>query len=200
VNSDATAVRSSEVAALLLSGGTSQRMGRDKTQLPVGGTTLARRTGQLLARVATTALEVGPGTSGLTAVSEDLPGRGPLSAIAAGRVALRESGHVGSALVVACDLPLVSEKWLRYLLHYDSGSSVVPIVDGRAQPLCAKWGADDLDAAVQLVREGERSLRHLLNAPGVILLEESQWSRVVTRENFDDVDTIEDARRLGLLP
>jgi molybdopterin-guanine dinucleotide biosynthesis protein A len=175
-------------------------MGRDKTQLPVGGTTLARRTGQLLARVATTALEVGPGTSGLTAVSEDLPGRGPLSAIAAGRVALRESGHVGSALVVACDLPLVSEKWLRYLLHYDSGSSVVPIVDGRAQPLCAKWGADDLDAAVQLVREGERSLRHLLNAPGVILLEESRWSRVVTRENFDDVDTIEDARRLGLLP
>jgi molybdopterin-guanine dinucleotide biosynthesis protein A len=174
-------------------------MGRDKTQLPVGETTLACRTGQLLARVATPALEVGPGTSGLTAVSEELPGRGPLSAIAAGRAALRERGHVGSALVVACDLPMLSEEWLRFLVHYDSVSSVVPIIDGRAQPLCAKWGADDLDEAVQLVREGERSLRHLLSAPGVTLLGESQWSQVARRENFDDVDTVEDARRLGLL-
>jgi hypothetical protein len=49
-----------------------------------------------------------------------------------------------------------------------------------------------------LVLAGERSLRHLVTSADVVLLEESQWSAYASRETFDDVDTLDDARRLGI--
>lgn len=188
------------VAALLLTGGASQRMGRDKSQIRVDGTTLARRTGALLSRVATLALEVGPGVSGLWSTRETPASAGPLVAVAAGCRALRQRGHHGDALVLACDLPFVSEELLRFLAHYDAPGSVVPVVDGRTQPLCARWGRRDLDAASDLVALGERSLRHLGAQGDVTLLEHEHWRHVASESTFADVDTPADLDRWGLSP
>ena len=173
-------------------------MGRDKSLLRVDGTTLARRTADLLERVTAIALELGPGTSGLWATSEDPAGAGPLVAIAAGQRALGQRGHDGDALVVACDLPLVNEGLLRLLADYDAPGSVVPIVNGRAQPLLARWGRRDLDAAGDLVARGERSLRHVLASRDVTLLDASQWGHVASEATFADVDSPADLARLGL--
>ncbi|MST35182.1 NTP transferase domain-containing protein, partial [Acidimicrobiaceae bacterium USS-CC1] len=54
-----------DVAALLLTGGRSRRMGRDKAALVVGGRTLAQRTADLLRRAGLGGplLELGPGVS-----------------------------------------------------------------------------------------------------------------------------------------
>ena len=186
------------VTSILLTGGASRRMGRDKASLPINGSTLARRTAALLERVTLTALEVGPGTSGLWATREVPPGAGPLAAIAEGCRALRQHGHDGGALVVACDLPFVSEDLLRFLVAYDAPGSVVPIVRGRAQPLLARWGQHDLDATPGLVALGARSLRALLARPGVTFLDASTWSHVADDTTFADVDSPDDLRRLGL--
>jgi hypothetical protein len=91
---------SHSVAAILLTGGASRRMGQDKSQLIMEGSTLAIRASSLLQRVVETAVEVGPGVSGLPSTREQPPGGGPLVAIAAGCRALRENGHAGSALVI----------------------------------------------------------------------------------------------------
>ena len=93
---------------MLLTGGASRRMGRDKAGLLVGGVTLAERTAQLLLGVVETAVEVGPGVSGLVSTREEPPGEGPLVAIVEGRRTLRALGHDGAVLVVACDLPLLN--------------------------------------------------------------------------------------------
>jgi molybdopterin-guanine dinucleotide biosynthesis protein A len=190
--------KSSSVAALLLTGGSSRRMGHDKTQLLLDGETLALRTARLLSRVVTTAVEVGPGVSGLTVVLEQPRGGGPLVAVAAGRTKLRSIGHEGAALVIACDLPFVSEALLRLLVEWDSVGSVVPIVDGLAQPLCAKWGPDDLDSARDLADRGVRSIRHLSHQPGATLLDQSVWGRVASDRDFADVDSPDDVHSLGL--
>jgi molybdopterin-guanine dinucleotide biosynthesis protein A len=189
---------SRSVAALLLTGGKSRRMGRDKSQLIVEGSTLAVRTARLLLLVVDLALEVGPGVSGLPVVVEHSPGDGPLAALAEGCRALRERGHTGGALAIACDLPLLSESVLRLLVEWDSPGSVVPLVQGRPQPLCAKWGAHDLDDASRLVTQGVRSLQHLTRQPDVVLLDESAWGSVASEEQFFDVDTPDDLQRLGL--
>lgn len=186
------------VAGILLAGGSSRRMGRDKTQLVVGGVTLARRSAALLEQVAATAVEVGPGVSGLAATRESPAGEGPLAAVAAGQRILRERGHEGPALVVACDLPFLSLDLLRFLANYEAPGTVLPIVDGRVQPLCARWGALDLDAASGLVASGVRSLRHLLDRPGVTILDETAWGTVATSQTFADVDSPEDLARYGL--
>jgi molybdopterin-guanine dinucleotide biosynthesis protein A len=183
---------------MLLTGGASQRMGRDKSGLIIGGVTLAERTAQLLLGVVEMAIEVGPGVSGLAWTREDPSGEGPLVAIAEGRRALRERGHEGAALVVACDLPLLSARLLTLLCDWEAPGSVVPIVRGMPQPLCAKWGPGDLDRASALVNSGVRSLRHLMSEPDVVVLDESNWGDRVEEEEFSDVDSPDDARRLGL--
>src|ERR1700736_1061525 len=83
-------------AALLLTGGTSRRMGRDKATLPVNGTPLAERTATLLAQVADPVVEVGPGWTGLVAVREEPAGQGPLAAMAAGWAYLSGAAGGGS--------------------------------------------------------------------------------------------------------
>jgi molybdopterin-guanine dinucleotide biosynthesis protein A len=175
-------------------------MGQDKSQLIVDGSTLAVRTASLLQLVVQTAIEVGSGVSGLLSTREQPMGEGPLVAIAEGCRVLRERGHTGSSLVIACDLPFLSERLLRFLVDYESRGSVVPVVRGRAQPLCARWGREDLDEAAQLVSEGVRSLQYLNTQPNVFLLDESTWQNVATEAQFADVDTPADLHHLGLTP
>ncbi|HET6809541.1 MAG TPA: NTP transferase domain-containing protein, partial [Acidimicrobiales bacterium] len=121
-------------------------MGFDKATMVVEGRVSAVRLAAALTAVARPVLEVGPGRSGLASVSEDPPGSGPLVAIAAGWRALTERGHGGPVLVLACDLPLVDEEVLRLLAGWPGPASVVPVVAGRDQPLCARWSAADLAA------------------------------------------------------
>jgi molybdopterin-guanine dinucleotide biosynthesis protein A len=198
MNTEDVAAPRTDVAALLLTGGLSRRMGRDKTQLMAEGHTLAQRTGQILSRVVATAFEVGPGTSRLPAIHETTFGQGPLVAIVAGRRALLDCAYRGDALVVASDLPFITDGLLRYLADVETTFSVVPVVEGRPQPLCARWSGRDLDAAARWVSGGERSLRRLLDEPDVTWLDESHWGHVASAHAFDDVDTPEDQERLGL--
>jgi molybdopterin-guanine dinucleotide biosynthesis protein A len=173
-------------------------MGRDKTQLVVDGSTLATRSARLLLGVVETAIEVGPGFSGLATTLEQSPGSGPLAAVAAGRRALVDLGCVGDALVIACDMPLLTNEILRYLVEFDAPGSVVPVVRGRPQPLCARWSQADLDATEGLVESGERSLRKLLARAGVVFVDESAWGGIATEQQFSDVDVPADLERLGV--
>jgi len=173
-------------------------MGRDKSRIVIDGTTLARRNAALLARVVTRAYEVGPGHSGLIATREDPIGAGPLAAVVAGNRLLRANGHRGATLVIACDLPFLDVSLLTLLAEYDAPGTVIPVVDGLAQPLLARWGFRDLDEAQRRYECGERSLRHVTDGDDVTLLDESAWRHVASSRSFADVDTPEDLARYGL--
>ncbi|MHB1969214.1 MAG: molybdenum cofactor guanylyltransferase [Acidimicrobiales bacterium] len=186
------------VAALLLTGGASSRLGRPKAALEVEGTPLAARVARVLSDVCPLVLEVGPGYSGCESVLEDPAGEGPLGALAAGWAALGARGHEGPTLAVACDLPQLSVDLVRLIAQWPTPGSVVPVVAGRAQPLLARWSNEALTASVALHAAGERSLRGLLALADVTRIDESDWGRVATALAFADVDTPEDAIRLGL--
>jgi molybdopterin-guanine dinucleotide biosynthesis protein A len=186
------------VAGLLLTGGSSRRMGTDKALLVVGGERLASRLARILGFVAGPIVEVGPGWTGLDAVREDPPGSGPLAAVAVGRARLRQLGHDGAALVIACDLPLLDAPVLTLLATWPGDASVLPVVEGRVQPLCARWSARDLDAAGALVEAGERSLRLLPERSEAVLIDRSAWSEVANERSFADVDTPEELAALGI--
>ena len=173
-------------------------MGFDKASIPIGGVPCAARVAKVLRAVVAHAVEVGPGTSGLPAVREEPPGGGPLVAVCAGARVLEESGSTGPALVVACDLPLVTESVLRTLADWPGSRSVVPMIGGRPQPLCARWSAPDLEAAADLVGAGMRSMQSLLDRQDVELVTEDRWPGGVDRRAFTDVDTPADLERLAL--
>jgi len=186
---------SGAVAGMLLTGGGSRRMGRDKAAIVVAGERLADRTAALLAAVADPVVEVGPGYSGLPHTLEDPPGSGPLAAVAAGAARLTTgTGGIPAALVVATDLPRLSLGLLGLLAGHPGPGCVVPLdAGGRAQLVCARYSADALTRAPGLLAAGHRSLRALLDGVEVTWLPPEQWIGAAgTSGALTDVDTPED--------
>jgi molybdopterin-guanine dinucleotide biosynthesis protein A len=188
----------SKVAGVLLTGGASRRMGFDKALVEVDGLASAVRLAAVMQEVASPLLEVGPGRSGLKAIAEEPVGQGPLFAACAALPALEAAGHRGPVLLLACDLAFVTAEDLALLAGWPGGSSVVPIVDGRPQPLCARWSHEDLLAATGLVQAGERSMKALLRRPGIVLVDRDQWAAGRADHVFADFDTPSDLEELGL--
>ena len=188
-----------EIAGMVLTGGASKRMGVDKTMIHFDGEPCIARIERALRAVTPTCLEVGPGRTSFPSLIEANPGNGPLMAIAAGSEALLALGHDGPVLVVAGDLPLVTDHLLEWLATQPGDGSVVPIVDGWRQPLLARWSPWDLRTAVQAVELGQRSLCGLPGDTGTMFATEAMWSTVATAEVFSDIDTPEDLRRLEVV-
>jgi molybdopterin-guanine dinucleotide biosynthesis protein A len=183
-----------QIAGVLLTGGASTRMGVDKARLVVNGETLAARSARVLASVCDPVIEVGTGVSGLPAVQEDPAGAGPLVALLAGVGALGEP-HV--VVLLACDLPNVSAPLLQLLVDRPGSQSVIPVVGSRAQYACARYGATAFAAARTALLEGSTGLRELARADCEYLAE-SDWGPFAMADEFADVDTPDDLRRLGL--
>jgi molybdopterin-guanine dinucleotide biosynthesis protein A len=173
-------------------------MGFDKAAILADGLPNAVRLARALLQVVEVAVEVGPGRSGLPSVMEDPPGAGPLVALSAGVSALERAGHRGPALLVACDLPLLSAAALKAIAGRPELASVVPLVNGRLQPLCARWSAGDLALAVRLAAGGARSMRALLDTAVFVSFRPADWPVWMGEEVFSDADTPADLRNLGL--
>ena len=155
-------------AAVLLAGGKSSRMGRDKSALPVNGEPLWQR--QLAVLRATEPAELfisgkndGPyADCGVEILADEIPGCGPLGGIA---TALRRCTSE-RLLVLAVDMPAMTVDFLRTLLEESqrTAKGTVPSVaaDGRRranlEPLAAVYPHTALAIADECLRTGERKL------------------------------------------
>lgn len=147
-------------SAILLAGGFSARMGRDKAELPFGGTTmLLRQVEKLRSLGLEDILVVGRDGSaeGIRWVPDIYPHRGPLSGIHAGLLAARE----GRALVVAVDMPLVPESLLAELLEAHREGVTLCTLDGRRLPLPGVYDKSLAPACETILRGEDTSLRRL---------------------------------------
>ena len=158
--------KTSDFTAVLLAGGRSTRMGRDKAALVVDGQPLWQR--QLATLRATGASELlisgradGPYASGGVTIIEDLtPDAGPLAALEA--VLPRISAS--HAIVLAIDLPAMRADFLQTLVKtaLANDSSVIPESEGRFEPLAAVYAPDLLPLVVECLRGPDRSMQNLL--------------------------------------
>ncbi len=128
------------ITAVLLAGGESRRMGRDKATLLFHGKPLWQIQLELLRRLKPAEILVSARTdpswrpADVQFVADDLPSRGPLSGIAASLPQV----HTAHLLALAMDMPFMSESYLHYLCdQIEPGTGVVPTIDGRAEPLAA---------------------------------------------------------------
>jgi molybdenum cofactor guanylyltransferase len=172
-----------KIAGAVLVGGPSQRMGRDKATLPLGGSTLGRMAVDAVAAVADPVALVAPaghpanallgeGTGGrLLAVAD--PGQGPLAALAAALRAL-PAEHL---LVVAGDHPGLRVELLRRLVALRAQAPAVACRRaGRVEPMVALYRrAPALAAATARLAGPDHSLRGLLAELGARLLDEAEW-------------------------
>ena len=167
-----------QIAGFVLAGGASSRMGRAKALLEIGGEPVLVRTVRLVESVAGPATVIGNSDAyrslGLRLTDDDLPGGGPLGAIA---TALRASSAPWN-LVVACDLPYLTREWLDYLVRRAVASqadAVLPMNALGAEPLCAAYHKRGEAAIRTALASGVRKVTDGLKDLRVEMIEPAEW-------------------------
>ena len=154
-----------QIAAFILAGGASSRMGTDKSQLRLEQQTFTERIAETLLKITDSVTIVGRDSdeSSLPSVADVYPKWGALGGLHGALAACSREW----AIVVACDLPFVTSELFAYLatLRMDH-DAVVPIQeDGRPQPLAALYRVEPcLRQATALIEAGRRRPLDLLDS------------------------------------
>jgi molybdopterin-guanine dinucleotide biosynthesis protein A len=188
-----------EVAGVILAGGRSTRMGRDKAALVFEGRTLLRRTVDAVAAVADEVIVVRAPGQPLPEVEAPVPvlvvedpveGEGPLRGIATGL----EAASAPVVLVAGVDMPFLQPPLLRLLVERVRAGHrwVLPIAERRPQPLCSAFARDALEVVRAHLEAGDRAPMAVAADLGMVRLGEEEWRAVDPRGlSFVDVDTPE---------
>jgi molybdopterin-guanine dinucleotide biosynthesis protein A len=147
--------------AIILAGGNSTRMGRDKCFMPIGGSPLiAHISRQLAPHFQEILISANDRQKfaflGLPVIPDKMPGQGPLMGIAS---ALSASLHEQN-FVIACDIPEIPIAFAGQMLQELAGYDAVIPVSGEHlyEPLCAVYGKTVLPALWRAIDNGERKL------------------------------------------
>lgn len=164
---------------LVLAGGESQRMGRDKAALTYHGKPQLQWAYELLQTVcAKTFVSVRPDQCAeptracLPQIVDTQPGIGPMAGISA---ALNQHPNV-AWLVLACDLPFLSSEALAHLIAQRDTTRIATAYrsshDGLPEPLCAIWEPASHESITSWIALGKQCPRKLLINSSIALVEQ----------------------------
>jgi molybdopterin-guanine dinucleotide biosynthesis protein A len=165
------------MSGVVLAGGSSRRMGRDKALVTLDGEPLVVRAVRRLSEVCSDVVVASGdgrrlGGLGLREVVDAVPGAGPLAGIAAGLEAARH----GLVAVVAVDMPDASSALLALLADLWRGEpAVVPRAGGRLEPLHAVYARQAAPALRSFLAAGRRSVKEALADLGARVVEPAEW-------------------------
>ena len=154
--------------AVLVAGGKSTRMGRDKAGVLIDGQPLWQRQLATLRAVHPHELFIsgkpdGPyAGAGLEILPDNFPGLGPLAGLEA---ALRRASHP-LVLILAIDLPVMTAEFLSELLRVSAanGTGLVPSADDWFEPLAAVYPRACLPLVEERLHAADRSMRRFVQA------------------------------------
>ena len=173
---------SDSVSAIILAGGQSWRMQREKSLLPVNGRTL----------IETVIAQIRPHFSeiiisaiakdkfaflNLLIIEDEMPGQGPLMAIMS---ALRVSAHAVN-FILACDIPFIHIPFMQEILSLaKSHDIVVPRYrDGKFEPLLAAYNRGIIPVIEKQIKRGDRKISSLFPVcrTKFVAMDEQKWFR-----------------------
>ncbi len=166
------------IAGLILAGGQSTRMRRDKATLLIDGETQLARTARLLSPYVTQSYvsvrqdqTTEPERARFPQIIDQLSDIGP----AAGILAAQHTRPDHAWLVVAVDLPLLDQSTLAYLLAHRDKSKLATAFksssDGLPEPLCAVWEPSSHMALADFLKHGRSCPRKFLLSHAIALLD-----------------------------
>jgi molybdenum cofactor guanylyltransferase len=185
-----------DVAAFILAGGKSTRMGTDKAFVTLDGRTLLARALESARSVTANVRIVGDAAKfgAFAPVVEDVfPGCGPLGGI---HTALKAS-LLELNLMLAVDLPFVSFALLQYLIaqarNAPDATVTIAQAGGRWQPLCAVYRREFADVAEKALRAGRYKIDALFDQVRMqVIGEEELESAGFSSRMFRNVNTPEE--------
>lgn len=182
----------------MLAGGRSARFGADKLAAPYRGIPLLHHAVLRMSEVCgEVVVVIGPGArepamplgAVVRFIRDAKEGQGPLAGLLSGL----EGTSTDLAIVAGGDMPDLSTVVLEEMLRAagDAAVDAVAVRDGdRLRPLpCLVRVAPARDAAHALLHDGERSLRSLLHALRIAVIDEPTWTALdPSRGTLHDID------------
>lgn len=140
------------IEAVVLTGGESRRMGRDKASLPIDGVPQAKRVvDALLTKVVNVTVLGRQPVEGAEFLPDAEEFAGPAAALA------RFEPTADAVFVASCDLPLFDPRIIDLLAaELEGHRAVAPLVDDWRQPLCALYRAETFATLKEVAAEGIR--------------------------------------------
>jgi molybdopterin-guanine dinucleotide biosynthesis protein A len=194
------------MTSIILAGGKSSRLGRNKALQAIGGKSLIQ---WVVDHLATLSTEIIIATAhgerilcssptGIKTVADVYPEKGPLVGIYSGLIASSSP----RAIVVGCDMPFLSVGLLDYMSQISpTFDVVVPQTREKVDPLCAVYSRNCLASIHNLLERDELRLSELLNTVKVRYIEEDEINRFDPEHlSFFNVNTqahLTKARRLA---
>jgi len=178
---------------LVLAGGASTRMRTDKAALQYHGQPQLRWAFELVSKFcAASFVSVRPdqrddaARAGHPQIVDRQPGIGPIAGISA---ALLEQPKAGW-LVLACDLPFLTERTLQHLIAHRDPQKIATAYrsahDGLPEPLCAIWEPAAREPVLAYIASGKQCPRKFLINSDTALLD------LPEHQALDNVNTVEE--------
>jgi molybdopterin-guanine dinucleotide biosynthesis protein A len=198
------------LSVVILAGGKSRRLGKDKSQLVLGRQTLLARSITAMATLTDDVIvaagkpahlgKLGPAR----VVGDVIVGCGALSGLHAGLQAARHD----YALVVACDMPFLNLRLLRYMAIIAPGyDAVVPLWRNEAEPLHAIYARTCLPAIESFLQRGGGRIVEFYSQVNVRYLEPDEialfdpqgvsFLNVNTPQDWERAKALEAMRKAG---
>lgn len=186
---------------IILAGGSSKRMGKNKALLPLPGnehvtfvehlaSLLKVRCPEVLLVTRDATASVSYALPGVRVITDRVPDIGPLMGVYSGLTAM----HTSHALIAAVDMPFLQPALISFLLTQQLDDAlIVPIVKETPQVLLAIYPRAVLPLIEERLQAGRRDPRSLLEVVRVRYIEEAQLRRVDPElRSFVNVNTPEE--------
>ncbi|MFQ6122072.1 MAG: molybdenum cofactor guanylyltransferase [Dehalococcoidales bacterium] len=196
-----------ETSCIILAGGKSLRLGRDKAVEIVGKRSLLQQvlscvswlvSDIIIVTVKERAVPQFIDYPSLRVVTDIYPGKGPLGGIYTGLVISTSFYN----LVVASDMPFLNQALLRYMIQLSPNFDIVlPRVGNLVEPLHAVYAKSCLASIEQMLKQGKLSIRQLFSLVRVRYVEAAEIERFDPKHlSFFNINTkadLEKARELA---
>lgn len=172
-----------DVTAVVLVGGRSRRMGRDKALLvpdEQDGRTLTRRVLDALRPVAAHALLAGRPIEGVDvpAIADHYQGTGPLAGIAAAL----QVATTPLAVVAACDMPWISTPLVEHLIDRARAApqalAVMCTTERGLEPLLSVWRSEAAPNLHSALQAGVRAIHEAVATIPHVVVQPDEWRRI----------------------
>ncbi|MBC7961631.1 MAG: formate dehydrogenase accessory sulfurtransferase FdhD [Steroidobacteraceae bacterium] len=188
------------VTGVILAGGSSSRMGRNKALLEIDGDAIITRVYRTLAAlfhevVIVTNTPEEYDFLPCRKVADIYPGAGSIAGLQAGLAASRTE----RIFVAACDMPFLNPDLIRLLCGADGDNdAVVPLNDeGLQEPLHAVYRHTALNAMRDAIENGDKSILHMLDNLDTRLVPQAEFGSIAgALESFRNVNTMEEYERV----
>jgi molybdopterin-guanine dinucleotide biosynthesis protein A len=195
-----------EVTAIILAGGKNLRLGRDKTLEIIGGKSLIERvlerlkplTNQIIIVTSTKPFNL-PFAFKIKTTMDAYPGKGPLGGIYSGLLASQSTYNI----IVACDMPFLNTRLLRYMLELSSNfDAVIPrLEESMIEPLHAVYSRSCLEKMGKKLEHNQLSVHSFLENMHVRYIERKEIRKydpdLLSFFNINDQTDLEQAIALA---